>query len=176
MDRIEMVEKLREKAGVSYEDAKAALEASDWDLLDAVVHLEKEGKVHSTVYSTKRPDAEEGAGANAGAQTSSGDGFDTFMAWVGRVVHKGNTNSLIVQRHGKRTFRLPVTAFVLLVLFGFWVTIPLMVVGLFFGYHYKFEGADLGKGSINDAMDKACQAAEAIKEEFKSEQTTNEDE
>ena len=44
MERMEMVEKLRLKAQVSYEEAKLALENSDWDLLDALVYLEKEGK------------------------------------------------------------------------------------------------------------------------------------
>ena len=39
MDHFEMVEKLRAKANVSYEEAKAALEASDWDILDALVLL-----------------------------------------------------------------------------------------------------------------------------------------
>ena len=45
MDQLEKVEKLREKTGVSYEDAKNALEACGYDLLDAIVYLEKLGKV-----------------------------------------------------------------------------------------------------------------------------------
>ena len=40
MDHYEMVENLRTKANVTYEEAKAALEASDWDMLDALVLLE----------------------------------------------------------------------------------------------------------------------------------------
>jgi hypothetical protein len=54
MDHFEMVEKLREKANVSYEEAKAALEAADWNLLDALVLLENQGKVTgSDPYSTR---------------------------------------------------------------------------------------------------------------------------
>ena len=45
MDKLEKVEKLREKTGVSYEDAKNALEACDYDLLDAIIYLEKLDKV-----------------------------------------------------------------------------------------------------------------------------------
>ena len=41
MDKLEKVEKLREKTGVSYEEAKNALEACDYDLLDAIIYLEK---------------------------------------------------------------------------------------------------------------------------------------
>ena len=40
MDRFEMTDKLSQKAEVSYEEAKAALEASNWDLLDAMILLE----------------------------------------------------------------------------------------------------------------------------------------
>ena len=56
MDIFEKVEKLVEKAGVSYEDAKAALDKADGDLLDAMILLEKEGKAKApeqSSYSTK---------------------------------------------------------------------------------------------------------------------------
>ena len=54
MTNFEMVELLRQKANVSYEEAKAALEAANWDLLDAIVLLEKEGRVADggAAYST----------------------------------------------------------------------------------------------------------------------------
>ena len=167
MDRIEMVERLREKAGVSYEEAKAALEASDWDLLDAVVMLEKEGKVRDAGYSTKRATSDEQAPQTGKEKKPKGEGFERFMAWLSRVIHKGNTNSLVVMRNNERKFGLPVTAFALLLVFAFYFTIPLLIISLFFGFHYKFVGPDLGKDSINNVMHKATQAAESIKEEFK---------
>ena len=55
MDNLEKVEKLREKTGVSYEEAKAALEATNYDVLDAIIYLEKNGKVKApevTSYTT----------------------------------------------------------------------------------------------------------------------------
>ena len=45
MEQLEKVEKLRQRANVTYEEAKQALEACNWDLLDAMVYLEKQGKV-----------------------------------------------------------------------------------------------------------------------------------
>ena len=58
MDHLEMVEKLAQKAGVSYEDAKMALEACGWDMLDALVYLEKLGKTGygAAWYSTDGPE------------------------------------------------------------------------------------------------------------------------
>ena len=52
MDKLEKVEKLRAKTGVSYEDAKNALEACDYDLLDAIIYLEKLDKVKACLLYT----------------------------------------------------------------------------------------------------------------------------
>ena len=46
MEHFEMVEKLRQKANISYVGAKNALEQNDWDLLDALVYLEGQNRVH----------------------------------------------------------------------------------------------------------------------------------
>jgi len=174
MDRIEMVDKLREKAGVSYEEAKAALEKNDWDLLDAIVSLEQEGKVKETSFSTKKeePEKEKQNTYYEQAQQPRSDGFERFLKWCGRVLHKGNTNHIQINRHNEKQLSLPMTAFVLLLIFFPYVVIPLLIVGLFFGFHYKFVGADLGKKGINDVMDKASKAAEAMKDEFKDTDTT----
>jgi dimethylargininase len=62
MDNLEKVEKLRERANVTYEEAKAALEENNWDLLDAMVALEKAGKTNSPrqeQYSTSYDQQEE---------------------------------------------------------------------------------------------------------------------
>ena len=45
VDKLKLVEKLREKTGITYEDAKRVLEINNWDILDAILDLEKQGKV-----------------------------------------------------------------------------------------------------------------------------------
>ena len=42
---VEMVERLREKAPVSYAQAKEALEYSEGNLLDALIYLEEKGAI-----------------------------------------------------------------------------------------------------------------------------------
>lgn len=44
---IEQVEKLKERTNVTYKEARDALQASDGDILEAVIALEKEGKTNS---------------------------------------------------------------------------------------------------------------------------------
>ena len=48
MDNLEKVVQLVDKTGCSYVDAKRALEEHDWNLLDAIVALEDEGKVNTS--------------------------------------------------------------------------------------------------------------------------------
>ena len=45
MDNLDKVEKLRERADISYDEARAVLEECEWDLLDAVIKLEEQGKI-----------------------------------------------------------------------------------------------------------------------------------
>jgi len=176
MDRIDKVEKLREKTGVSYEDAKAALEKSEWDLLDAIVLLEKEGKVKEAAYSTKQEEPPKSESKAEPEGNPKGDGFDRFASFLGRMFHKGNTNHLNIIQNGEQKLRMPITVFVLLLLILPLTPfiIGLMILGLFFGFRYRFTGADLGKnGGINKVMDQAAKAATTVKEEFNKEESEN---
>ena len=48
MDDLEKVETIRTKCNVSYTDAKAALDAVDGNVLDAIIWLESQGKTQTT--------------------------------------------------------------------------------------------------------------------------------
>ena len=47
MDDLEKVETIRTKCNVSYTDAKAALDAADGNVLDAIIWLESQGKTQT---------------------------------------------------------------------------------------------------------------------------------
>lgn len=53
-----VIEKLRKQAQVSYEDAKEALEMTEWDVLDAYVWLEAKGKIGSMPWEEDRAQQE----------------------------------------------------------------------------------------------------------------------
>ena len=50
------------------------------------------------------------------------------------------------------------------------MTVPLIIVGLFFGITYNFTGIDKVVVDVNEVCDKASQTAENIKNEFKKEE------
>lgn len=172
---LDKVEKIREKTGVSYEDAKAALEAANGDVLDALVLLENQGKIEKPdvqVYSTgeKKDGSEElHEAVKAYEEDKSGSFRNTskrFFAWCKKWVNKGMENYFVVNRNGEEMISLPVLALVILLVIAFWVIITLLIVGLFFGCKYSFRGDITKKVDINSACDKAAEAAEAVKNEF----------
>lgn len=172
---IDLVEKLVEKTGLSYTEAKAALERADWDILEAMINLETQGKIRpgqTAEYTTKNGTEEEPPRREKSQKPPPNEEYKkttrSFSEWIRLLFDKGNTNSLEIYKDGHRKLGMPITAFLVLLLVGFWVIIPLMVVGLFFDFKYRFAGPDLGKEIINDAMGKANNVAESIKNEFKS--------
>ena len=135
MTNYEMVELLRQKANVSYEEAKAALEAADWDLLDAIVLLEREGKVpeNDARFSTKAEEKAEEPKKKKERDGAFRDGARTVGGIFRRMLNYGNRNYIVASRDGKEVVSLPLTAFVLLLLIPpitIWLMLVLLIIGL----------------------------------------------
>ena len=161
MEHIEMVEKLRERANVSYEEAKNALEACDWDLLDALVLLENEGKTREKPQEDYTTKPEEDSKQTVSEFKSRGRKFCDFVT---NLIKKGNANRFTVTRKQEELFRLPVTVLVLLLILAWPYSVIALVIGLFLGCRYRFSGPDIGD-KLNSAMDKAADAVQKDKKE-----------
>ena len=166
MEHFEMVEKLRQKANVSYEEAKAALEKCDWDMLDALVLLENEGKVKgeessNASYSTQpKPKTQ----VKVEVDSSFQEGCRKFWKLLCKLFRMGNTNYFVAKnKKGEETTSMPITVLVLLMILFWPFSLIVLVIGLFSNCRYSFQGPDITK-QVNDVMDKA---ADAIQEEEK---------
>ncbi len=165
MTHYEMAEKLAEKMIVTLEEAKTALEACDWEMLDAALMLEKEHGADSERAYTTRPEPEEERSRREQAKERRRGAVKSLGELVRSLFNMGNRNRFEVRKGDELTLELPVTVLVLLLIFAFWICLPLLVIGLFVGYRYSFSGAELGRESVNNAMDKAADAVEKVKEE-----------
>lgn len=274
MEKLEMVELVREKSGVSYEEAREALEACEYDVLDAIVKIEREHKpVEPTVrYAQVAPvdepvveeapeaataeeapeatvveeapefvvaevidsdlaaeaenlarvvaearataDAEAEAQARADAEARAAAEAEAaareaaraaaaaqareaaearaaaravrraqaaerraarrekfHAAWSGfwaefkNVLRAGLRMTFVAERDGEQMFSLPLLFMVIGVLV--WgATLWLLVIGLFFGFRYRIDGAGTFTVDVNKAMDKAADVAEDIKNDL----------
>ena len=90
-----------------------------------------------------------------------------FFRWIGGVIHKGNVNALIVEKHGASIMRMPITVLVILLICAFWIVVPLLIIGLFFDFRYYFQGPDIKGSAVNDAMDTVANAAGDIKKDIR---------
>ena len=166
MDHFEMVEKLRAKANVSYEEAKAALEASDWDMLDALVLLESEGKVkdapENKEYTTQEKKEYTWNTGSGEVKVTFSSALSKLWDWVKKLFQKGNANQFVITRKGDELIAMPITVLALL-LICFWpFSLVILFVGLFLGARYSFRGPDINT-NVNDFMNKAQdKAASAV--------------
>ena len=173
-EKFDRAMKLSQRTGVSLEDAKAALNACDFDMLDAVVYLEQLGKTGAPKYSSYTTEQNTGAERTAAydevevkvKRVTLGDLLAKFFKWVGKVIKIGNENFFDVTRNGEEIIKMPITVCVLLLLLAFWVCVPLLIIGLFFSFRYGFSGPVFRDDVFNKAMDKASDVTENIKKEF----------
>ena len=174
MATLEQVEKLREKTNLSYEEAKNVLDSVNGDLLEALVKLENEGRIEAPSNGTYRSD--QGKQQNTGQKKeyytppdddalSFGQVLGKLGRLCGKLFQKGNSNYLEIRRYDKTLLSIPLTVVAILVVFAFWITIPLMIVGLFMHCRYVFVGRDIEKTPVNKAMTVVADTAETIKSE-----------
>ncbi|MBO5503267.1 MAG: hypothetical protein J5969_02175 [Lachnospiraceae bacterium] len=182
MENFEKVEKIVEKTGVTYEDAKAALEQSGGDLLDAIIALEKQGKIgepRTAYYSTGDALGREAAGGSdvltgevvdGAGNRSTGrkerTGWENFKKECKRLLDIALKTKFVVERRGEELISIPTLALIILMFVTFWTILVLMVVGLFFGCKYHFEHPGKAAEAVNEVFEKAAETAEDIKRDF----------
>jgi len=180
MTELEKVEKLRERANVTFAEAKAALDNSGGDILDALIYLENQGKVTAPAGggyfsgANLPPQSENVSYGNYNNNTNNSNGtgeeftdlLKRFGAFCLKMFNKGVSNNLVATKGDQHLFSCPVIVVILLAAFFFWVTIPLFVISLFCGFRYYFTGDDLGKDSVNSVMDSATNAVDDVKRSF----------
>ena len=169
MDKMEKVEKIRELANVSFEEAKAALEENNWDLLETMVALEHRGKVKKLekAASSVTPEMQqyypvkETGTDSAGKRSRGGKVRNAFK----RIVRFCRENTFHVTRGEKEIIKAPVMLLIVTLLFFWELLAPVMVIALFFNIRYHFSGKDDLK-SVNEFMDSASNMASCMKSEF----------
>lgn len=180
MDQFEKVEKIAQKANVSFSDAKQALEANNWDMLDAMMALEEQGKSSSgeqTNFSTS-VDAQVGyktvtvdnkVYTRKGIHEQSKKECKIVKTKFVDFLKKINDNHVVIRKDTKVILSLPIWLAVVFVLATWRLSIFLMIVSLLFGCRYTFEGPDIAASSeVNKTMSKVsdtvCKTADTIKE------------
>ena len=182
---LELVERLKEKANVSYAQAKEALEYIGGNLLDALIYREEKGTIpreEGAYFSTRSempPPQQEPLPIPVTDQEKKekkhkaphpkkkGSGRNVFVTLRRWLID----NELEIWRRGQPVTALPVLILLLLLCCAFWLTALVLLLGLFLGFRYRFSGPDLDRDNLNgvigDLADTASDLGHKVMEELK---------
>lgn len=169
MEHYEMAELLSRKANVSLEEARSVLCETDWDILDAMIALERRnGKKPEPVVIDRTGDGEAYSEPQPVRSTPKKDpiitnGFAQLWYYIKRALQLSAQTEFTIIRRDRVVLSVPVLVLVILLVFCFWVILPALVLGMFFGFRYRFEGKR-GAEAANRAMDKLDNVVENIKD------------
>ena len=141
---LEQVERLREKADVSYGQAKAALEYSGGNLLDALIYLEEQGVIprpedayYSTKNETPTPPPQELPVLQVKPESKQKKhkrrGVRHLLRWLRRILLD---NELEIWRKGQPITAVPMLILLILVFCLPWIALPLLILGLFVAFEF----------------------------------------
>ncbi|MGE5583337.1 MAG: DUF4342 domain-containing protein [Bacillota bacterium] len=89
MENIEKIDMVRDRMNVTYEEAKLALEATNWDVIEAIIKIEQDERTRKEEIFVRG---------------------NELVERVKEIVRKGNINRLKVKQDDKILVEIPVTA------------------------------------------------------------------
>ena len=92
---LEKVDQVRERTGVTYKEAKEALEACNGDVLEAIIFIEEQGNVAKDAQKCENKKAET---------------MEEFKIWLKDLINKGNVSRIKVSKDDKVLVDVPVNA------------------------------------------------------------------
>ncbi|MGE5391398.1 MAG: DUF4342 domain-containing protein [Deltaproteobacteria bacterium] len=143
---LELIEMLRERAHVSYEEAREALENCNDDIVEALIYLEKQGKIRASDRETKK----------------SG-----FIATVKKLVKASFVTKFIISKDGDTIMNVPLAIVIIVTL----IVPPLVIVGLlaalFTGCRIRLEKPGCSDMKINKTFDDMSSFSIKVSEQVK---------
>ena len=138
---LEKIELVKDRTGVSYREAKDALEACDGSVVDAIIAIEEN--------------------IDAGKAGKTGEYVKTTMAKVKELVNKGNISKISVKRGDESIVNIPVNVGIVGAVLAPWGVIAAAIAA--FGFKCKVE-LTTDDGKVIDISEKVESVADTVKE------------
>ena len=139
---LEQIEAVKDRTGVSYKEAKEALEATNGNVVDAIIYIEDHIDADYALQDTSK--------------------LDEFKDFIKDTVKKGQANRIRVYKDDELLVNLPLTAGIVgIVLFRWWGIIAATLATGLTKCRVELVRDD---GSVIDITDKAADAIEVVKD------------
>lgn len=131
---LQNIDLVKERANVSYEDAKDALEKCNNDVVDSLVYLEKQNKIKS--------------GEKVKCES-------TVFNKIKELVKKGNSTRFIIKKKENALLNICVTFAAVITVVAFPAVIAVLILALITNHKIRFEKAN-GESieNVNEVFDK----------------------
>lgn len=161
----ELVEKLVNTFGVSYEKAKEALEASNWDAVDAAIYLEKDKNAASQEQAQEKVNCNPKGSFNIPVDEMKEAGSNFFKTCWDFL----SLNTFVVKKSSGEVFLdIPIWLAALLLCAFFWPVVLILALVFIMGYRFSFSGPQMGKKRVKNTMNQVENAAEEFVEKVKN--------
>lgn len=161
----ELVEKLVNTFGVSYEKAKEALEASNWDAVDAAIYLEKDKNAASQEQEQEKVNRSPKGSFTIPVDEMKEAGSNFFKTCWDFL----SLNTFVVKKSSGEVFLdIPIWLAALLLCAFFWPVVLILAIVFVMGYRFSFSGPQLGKKHVKNTMNQVENAAEEFVEKVKN--------
>lgn len=148
---LEKIDKLRERTGIGYKEAKEVLEKHNGDVLEALIDIEQNSNKWSNNISNKG---------------------EAVIDTLKEILRKGNVTKIVVKKDGDTIVNLPVTAGAI----GMILALPATALGLTAAVLSRCS-IEITKedGEIVNINKMAENTVDKVKKGFKKEETTSDD-
>ncbi|MBU3109365.1 DUF4342 domain-containing protein [Clostridium gasigenes] len=102
---LEKVDKVKERTGSSYAEAKYALEISHGEVLDAIIYIEEIKGINGV-----SPIIETSSKGEKGENDKNGETVEEFKVWLKDLINKGNVSRIRISKDEKELIDIPVNA------------------------------------------------------------------
>lgn len=163
---LEKIDNLRERANVSYKEAKDALEANDGNMIDAIIYLESENK---TVYDR----AKKANNRNTERQRVNErkdkykSNADDFLDSCKKVLKSLNETRVVMYNSDRVVIDVSLTITILLAAFAFPITVAIFIIGLVTGNRFKVIRKDKKADVVNTVLNKAAKMTQDVADNLK---------
>ncbi|MGH4050977.1 MAG: DUF4342 domain-containing protein [Clostridium sp.] len=158
---LEKIDIVKERTGVSYTDAKEALEECNGDVVNALIYIEAKQKIANKfnmddMYTTK----------------------EEFLTWMKETLKKGNVTRIKIKKDQTVIMDIPVNAGIAVGIVGYFIMPTLLAIGVFAAVITKvtieITKADgtvevvntIIKNTVQDVKGKMNNMSEEVKEKF----------
>lgn len=126
MIELEQIEFIRERANVTYAEAREALAKSGYNLVETLVYLEQQQKVKEYKAAGK-------------GRSGALDTLERWMNMAGEYISKGNAIRFVISKKSVTAINLPLNIIILATIFMPPVIILGILAALFTNHKIKFE-------------------------------------